>query len=143
MGMAVPTWVRFAIGLAILGVGVSLAFIFMPDSTTYMRVGASIACAACLAFVALMWRQIGRNQKKMLRKTPLWPGDELDRELYRLTTQYKALTEKFNPREGIRNLDEKTREALAAVASERERERAMKQLGRDMNVMGESGLYER
>lgn len=131
MGMAVPTWVRFAIGLAILGVGVSLAFIFMPDSTTYMRVGASIACAACLAFVALMWRQIGRNQKfdKVLRETPFWK-DELDQ----LTAEYKALTEEFNPRKGIRDLDKKTREA---VTREREGRKAM----RDMNVMGESGFY--
>ena len=64
--MAVPTapaWVRVAVGLAILGVGISLAFIFMPGSTTTVRVVAGIACVACLAFVAFVWRQIGINQR--------------------------------------------------------------------------------
>jgi hypothetical protein len=64
--MAVPTvpaWVRVAVGLAILGVGISLAFIFMPGSTTIVRVVAGIACVACLAVVAFVWRQIGRNQR--------------------------------------------------------------------------------
>ena len=90
MGTAVPTWVRVAIGLAILGVGVSLAFIFMPDSTTYMRVGASIACAACLAFVALVWRRIRTNQE--IYASFKDEGSELDAELQQ---ELKQLTEEF------------------------------------------------
>jgi hypothetical protein len=61
--MTVPLKVRVAVGLAILGIGTSLAFMAMPGTTTTVRVVSGVACAACLVVVAIVWRQIGMNQK--------------------------------------------------------------------------------
>jgi len=184
MGTAVPTWVRFAVGLAILGVGVSLAFAFMPDSTTNVRVVAGIACVACLVFVALVWRRIRMKQEfllkegttteyllerlefvlkdvtagkdaKRIRDAALKLRDKIeldtpsvnrkkitmyrnavdafenkiqtaarDADLKKLTDEYKTWAKEFDPKE-------------------RERREALRQLGRDMNVLGESGFYKR
>ena len=185
-----PTWVRFAVGLAILGVGVSLAFAFMPDSTTNVRVVAGIVCVACLVFVALVWRRIRWNQEihKLFKdkgtttehllfrlgrvRTNRTAGKEANRiraaasilqtkieRDYKLVsretlTGYRnkvyALEDKiataarnapFNARNGIRNLDTSKAALAAAVTRERERRKALRELGGVMNEMGESGFY--
>lgn len=81
---AVPVLWRIAVGLAILGIGTSLAFMAMPGTTTAVRVVSGVACAACLVFVAVVWRQIGMNQKTDLAMEK-WRAKEALHYLERMT----------------------------------------------------------
>lgn len=112
----VPVLWRIAVGLAILGIGTSLAFMAMPGTTTAVRVVSGVACAACLVFVAVVWRQIGMNQKTDVTMAR-WRAVEALRRL-ESETKNLSLTPMYNKMiNNVKSVEEaqRVRENIAVV----------------------------